>query len=232
MNPPSSWLYNEFQQVGKDYGSQAEVDGYDTSHADFRDIEAESRQVLDTLALQPTDTLIDFGSGTGVFALQAAQRCAQVHAVDVSPTMLDLARTKATRAGVSNIEFHLAGFLTYQHQGQPVDAIATTYAFHHLPDFWKGIALNRLNEMLKVGGQLYLHDVVLESTDALANINTFIQKQAAAGGDFLREDAEEHFRDEYSTYDWVLEGLLGRSGFAIASKHIEGGVIATYFCTK
>jgi putative AdoMet-dependent methyltransferase len=68
MTPPPSWLYNEFQQVGKDYGSQAEVDVYDTSHADFRDIEAESRQVLDTLALQPTDTLIDFGSGTGVFA--------------------------------------------------------------------------------------------------------------------------------------------------------------------
>jgi cyclopropane fatty-acyl-phospholipid synthase-like methyltransferase len=232
MNNSPSWLYNEFQQVGKDYSSQAEVDVYDASHADFRDIEAESRQALDKLALRPTDTLIDFGSGTGIFALQAALRCAQVYAVDVSPTMIDLARTKAAQAGVSNIKFHLAGFLTYQHLGQPVDAITTTFAFHHLPDFWKGIALNRLSEMLKVGGQLYLHDVVIESTNALANINTFIRKQAAAGGDFLREDAEGHFRDEYSTYDWVLEGLLTRSGFAIASKQIEGGVIATYICTK
>lgn len=65
-----SWQYDEFKQVGRDYSSKVEVDIYDSSHADFRDIEAESNHVLDLLGVQLTDTLIDFGSGTGTFAIQ------------------------------------------------------------------------------------------------------------------------------------------------------------------
>jgi ubiquinone/menaquinone biosynthesis C-methylase UbiE len=227
-----SWQYNEFKQVGRDYSSKAEVDIYDSSHADFRDIEAESNRVLDLLGIEATDTLIDFGSGTGTFAVQAAQRYSRVCAVDISQTMLDLASTKAAQANVSNIEFHHAGFLTYQHTGRAADAIVTTFAFHHLPDFWKGFALNRMNRMLKTGGQLYIHDVILEHATAIENISTFIQKQEAAGGDFLREDAEGHFRDEYSTYDWVMDGLLSRAGFTIESKQMDGGVMGTYLCIK
>lgn len=227
-----SWQYDEFKQIGKNYGSKAEVDIYDSSHADFRDTEAESRKVLDSLEMQTSDVLIDFGSGTGDFAIQASRRCARVYAVDVSQAMIDHAKAKTAKAGRVNIEFHHAGFLTYEHRNSPVDAVVTTFAFHHLPDFWKGIALKRMNGMLKPGGQLYIHDVVLEETNPLKNIAALIEKQAAAGGEYLRQDAEEHFRDEYSTYDWVIDGLLYRSSFTIKSKRIDGGVIGTYICTK
>jgi hypothetical protein len=46
-----TWQYNEFQSVGRDYGSQSEVDIYDSSHADFRDIATESDRVLDLLGI-------------------------------------------------------------------------------------------------------------------------------------------------------------------------------------
>lgn len=232
MQQKLAWQYDEFQPVGRDYGSQAEVDIYDATHADFRDIKAESDRVLDILGVTDTDKLIEFGAGTGIFAIQAAQRCRWVWAVDVSQPMLDLARSKAAQANLSNIEFHQAGFLTYEHRGVAADAIVSTFAFHHLPDFWKGIALERMHGMVRVGGQLLIHDVILESANALANISAFIQQQAAAGGDFLRTDAEGHFRDEYSTYDWVMEGLLSRARFTIDHQTIVGGVIGTYLCHK
>ena len=226
------WQYDEFKPVGRDYGSQSEVDVYDSSHADFRDIKAESNRVLDTLGIKRGDTIIDFGSGTGTFAIEAARRGARVYAVDVSQAMLARAKVKASGEGVPGIEFHHAGFLTYEHPGNPVDAIVTTFAFHHLPDFWKGIALKRINRMLKQAGQLYIHDVIVADPCALENIALFIDKQEKAGGDFLREDAKEHFRDEYSTYDWVMDGLLSRAGFSITSKHMDGGVIGTYLCRR
>jgi len=229
-----SWQYDEFKQVGTDYSSKAEVEIYDSSHADFRDIEAESIKILDSLEIKGgnADGLIDFGSGTGTFAIQAARRCTRVYAIDVSQAMIDLAAAKAIKAGTSNIEFHHAGFLTYVHNDSPVDAVVTTFAFHHLPDFWKGIALKRVNNMLKSGGQLYIHDVILKEINALENIATFIDKLATAGGTLLREDTERHFKDEYSTYDWVMDGLLFRAGFTIKSKHIDDGVLGTYICTK
>jgi len=232
MQSHYSWQYDEFKPVGRDYGNQSEVDVYDSSHADFRDIKREANQVLDTLAIKPGETIIDFGSGTGTFAIEAARRGVKVYAVDVSETMLARAKGKADREGVSGIEFRHAGFLTYEHPEGSADAVATTFAFHHLPDFWKGVALRRIHRMLKSGGQFYIHDVIIEWPCALENIAIFIDKQEKAGGDFLREDAEGHFRDEYSTYDWVMDELMSRAGFSVTRKHIEGGVLGTYLCTK
>ena len=226
------WQYDEFKQVGKDYSNQTEVENYESSHADFRDIEAESHRVLAALAVKSSDMVIDFGSGTGAFAIQAARHCSRVYAIDVSQAMLDYAQAKASQSGVSNIVFCHAGFLTYDHADEKADAICSTFAFHHLPDLWKGVALHRLHGMLKPHGKLYIRDVIVEEKGALANIGALIEKQTAAGGDFLREDAEEHFREEYSTYDWVMDGLLIRAGFAIKSKNIQDGILGTYLCTK
>ncbi len=232
MNNQITWQYNEFNQVGKDYSLPDEVAQYDARHADFRDVEQESIAVLDTLGVGKEDVLIDFGAGTGTFALQAALRCAAVHAVDVSRAMLDYAKNKAEQAGISNIKFHHGGFLTYEHDGPAADFIVTTFVFHHLPDFWKGIALHRMNRMLKPGGRLFIHDAILEERNAIENIAALIERLASAGGNFLQEDAEAHFREEFSTYDWIMDGLLSRAGFVIESKNIQDGVLGTYYCRK
>ena len=212
-----NWQYDEFNQVGKDYSLPAEVEVYDSSHAGFRDVGKEANAVLDHLAIGINDVLIDLGTGTGTFAIQAARRCAKVYAVDVSMAMIDYAKAKAAKADLSNIEFCHSGFLSYENHDQSVDAIVTTFALHHLPDFWKGIALSRMNRMLKSSGQLFIKDVILKEGHAPQNIAAFIEKQAAAGGDFLRKDAEEHFREEFSTYDWIMDDLLSRAGFKIES---------------
>lgn len=227
-----SWTYNEFKQVGKDYSKQTEVEVYDSSHADFRDVEAENNAILDRLDLKKDHKIIDFGSGTGAFAIQAASRCEKVLAIDVSEAMLEFAKQKAGKAGISNIEFHHAGYLSYVHKDTPVDSIVSSLSFHHLPDFWKNVALQRVNNMLKPGGKFYLYDVIIEYENAEKNIEAFIESQAAAGGDFLREDTEEHFREEYSTFDWIIEALLQRTGFTILEKEMTSGVFGSYLCLK
>lgn len=229
-NENTPWWFDEFQPVGRDYGCPEEVEVYDSSHADFRDIRVEANRVLDRLALSAGATLIDFGCGTGIFALEAARRGLRVHAVDVSEAMLSHAKTRAEKEHADAITFHHAGFLTFEHPDHTADAITTTFAFHHLPDFWKGIALGRIHRMLNPGGWFYMHDVILGAENSLANIARFIEQQEAAGGDFLRADAEGHFRDEYSTYDWVMEGLLARVGFEIVDRQMQDGVLGTYFC--
>ena len=47
---------------------------------------------------------------------------------------------KAKQQGLTNIQFHHAGFLTYEHLGEPLHAVVSQYTLHHLPDFWKLIA--------------------------------------------------------------------------------------------
>lgn len=119
--------------------------------------------------------IIDFGSGTGTFAIQAARQCGKIIAVDVSETMINFAKSKAQKAGQSNIEFYHSGFLSYKHLQEPVDAIVTNLSLHHLPDFWKGIALKRIYHILKPGGKLLIRDVIVEDEKAMEKIETFIK---------------------------------------------------------
>lgn len=232
MSEYPSWQYDEMKQIGKDYGSMTEVEAYDARHGKFRDVEKENDAILESLAVRQDQVLIDLGTGTGAFAVQAAQRCARVYAVDISYAMLEYAGKKAEQKGVANIVFCHGGFLSYEHAAPPVDAIITNTAFHHLPDFWKGIALQRLNRMLKPGGRLYLSDVIIEAGNVHVNIERFIEKLEKIGGSDIRKDMETHFRSEFSTYDWILEGLLERAKFEIISRVLQDGVVGRYVCRK
>lgn len=226
----SHWLYNEFQQTGTDYNADDQVAVYDSTHADFRDVTAEFSAALDALAPAPGQTIVDFGAGTGQFAILAAQRGAHVVAVDISAPMLKTAEANAQKAGATNIQFVHSGFLNYQHAGPPADFIHTSYALHHLPDFYKALALQNLRRALAPHGKLYLQDVIINEENAIQNINHFIASLHKAGGDFLRDDAIDHFQNEYSTYDWIMDEILNRNGFTIKSKDVQHGVIAQYLC--
>jgi ubiquinone/menaquinone biosynthesis C-methylase UbiE len=48
---------------------------------------------------------MDFGCGPGYFAIELAKRAKMVIAVDLSSEMLKIAQNKASKAGVSNIQF-------------------------------------------------------------------------------------------------------------------------------
>jgi ubiquinone/menaquinone biosynthesis C-methylase UbiE len=224
--PLSDWQYNEFQQTGTDYAAADQVAIYDETHADFRDVTAEFNRALDALDPQPGQAIVDFGAGTGDFALLAAARGLNVIAVDISQAMLDTARAKAVEAGIGDrVRFVHSGFLNYQHEGAPADFIHTSYALHHLPDFWKALALQNIRSALAPHGKLYLQDAIVSEDKPVEDINDFITFLHASGGDFLRDDAILHFQTEYSTYDWIMEGLLDRAGFKIESKDVQHGVI-------
>jgi len=218
--------------VGRNYGDVAEVDTYDETHARFRDLAREHASVLEWLALEPQETLVDIGAGTGAFAVFAAARCRHVHVVDVSRPMLDAARRRATRLGVGNLSFHHAGFLTLDLPPGSVDAVTSTFALHHLPDFWKGVALGRTAACLGPGGRFHLCDVVLPAEEPLSAIRRFVEAQASRGGEELREDAAGHFRSEHSTSEWVMRGLLERAGLRVVREGTEDGVIRRYLCGK
>jgi len=227
-----SWQYDEFKQVGIDYGDSTEVEAYDSRHAQFRDVDAECTAILDTLAVTKQSVVIELGTGTGAFAIHAARRCASVYAVDVSSIMLEYAKQRSVKAGLENISFCHAGFLTYEHKDAPGDALVNSMAFHHLPDFWKSVALDRMNGMLKPGGLLYIHDVIFEQTDVETNISPWIDNLGETGRLQLRNEVATHIREEFSTFDWIMDGLIERAGFKILSKEMVGGVIGTYLCKK
>jgi len=232
MATTPAWQFDEMQHTGMDFTSTPVVNGYDARHQTFRDVDKENDEIIAGLGLQETHVVADFGCGTGAFAIKAAKKCAQVYAIDISEPMLKQAEWLARTRLIKNIVFCHGGFLTYHHAGTPLDAITTSLALHHLPDFWKQKALLRLNEMLTPGGRLCLVDVVVSEEHCEANIEKWIAKLNRVSGSEMAEAVTRHIRKEHSTFSWIVEGLLSRAGFTIDRTDYHEGVLARYFCTK
>jgi ubiquinone/menaquinone biosynthesis C-methylase UbiE len=179
--------------------------------------------------------VVDFGAGTGRFALAAAPHVARVVAVDVSPAMLSVVRSRAGEAGIRNIECVRAGLLSYQHASPEADAVYTRNTLHQVPDFWKALALARIARMLRPGGILRLHDLIFDCQPAEAGdvIDRWLDGAARNPADgYTREDYAEHLRTEFSTFRWLLEPMLDATGFDIVTSEFDRSVYGAYTCLR
>jgi len=228
--PLPGWMLDEVANAGRENLDVEHVARYDGKE-DAGAIE-ELALLSQSGLLDAGSVVIDQGAGTGQFTLAVSPVCARVVAVDVSPVMLRTLRDKVAAQGLTNVEVVRAGFLTYEHTGEPADLIYSRYALHHLPDAWKAIALTRMRRMLRRGGMVRLWDVVysFEPDEAEERLEAW----CATGGDGIvgewsRAELEEHVRDEDSTFTWLLEPMMRRAGLAIEKVMLsEDGIFAQY----
>jgi SAM-dependent methyltransferase len=227
------WMLDEVANAGRENLDPQHVARYDLK--EDAAAEAEVRLSRDR-GLTHDSTVVEFGAGTGQFALAVAPWAARVVAVDVSPVMLAALRANIAAAQRTNIEVVQAGFLTYEHDGGVVDFVYSRYALHHLPDFWKAVALQRIGDLLRPDGLLRLWDVVYDFEPGQAEDR--IEAWCATGGESVddawsRAELEEHVRDEHSTFSWLMEPMLQRCGFAIeAAEYSDDGIDAQYLLRK
>ena len=220
--------------AGVDFEDAGQVEAYDRNQT--ASTPEKEQALVDRLGILPGQTVIDMGAGTGTFAVQATMAGAFVHAVDVSQAMLTYAESKAQEASVINtIEFHQAGFLSYEHKGDLADTVITKNALHILPDFWKMAAFLKIAAVLKPGGKFYLRDVIFLFSPAEyeSAINHWIGAVAKPKGEgWTQADFEMHVREEYSTFTWIIEAMLTRSGFDVTEANYPSPTYAEYLCTK
>jgi len=235
VSDPDSWLLDERAHAGREHFDEQHGRRYDAK--DDAQAVQEIQLLQDAGVLVPESVVVDLGAGSGQFTLAVAEACRRVVAVDVSPVMLAQLSEKLDRSPASNVEVAPAGFLTYEHSGDPADLVYSRLALHHLPDFWKAIALGRIADMLRPGGAFRLWDVVysFEAADAEKRIEAWIAETMSADVErgWTRPELTEHVRDENSTFTWLLEPMIARAGFEIIqANHSASGMFADYICTK
>jgi 2-polyprenyl-3-methyl-5-hydroxy-6-metoxy-1,4-benzoquinol methylase len=219
------WYYNQRRRIGLDTAVASIYDQKDD--ADLR-----ARGALTMLGVRPGWRVADIGCGNGVMATEAALMGADVDAVDISPAMLALAEVYA-RDRRARIRTQASGLLSFAYEANSYDLIVSEFTLHHLPDFWKAVALSRIFGALKPGANFYFRDIVFISMPdgAERNVAEWADFNAKNHG-FERERAIIHMRDEYSTFGWVMERMLTEVGFTLVSADYHAPLHGTYLLRK
>ncbi|MGQ0636961.1 MAG: class I SAM-dependent methyltransferase [Planctomycetaceae bacterium] len=128
--------------------------GYD----DFRRRLLSGREELIMRVASGRGVWVDLGAGTGANLEMAGPRVGEferIYAVDLTRSLLDVARRRVERHGWHNVEIVQADAKTFAPPG-PVDLVTFSYSLTMIDDWFR--AVDRACEMLRPGGQIGVVD--------------------------------------------------------------------------
>jgi len=99
---------------------------------------------------RPDMEVLELGCGTGSTAITHAPFVRHIRAVDISPEMLRIAKSKADEKGITNIDFECAPIEGFKAPDASVDMVMMHSILHLLED--KEVAIAKVFNMLRPGG--------------------------------------------------------------------------------
>ncbi len=117
------------------------------------------KTTVDQALIQPGDTVLDVGCGTGEVTLLAKTRAKQgsVYGIDPAPEMIAVARKKAARKGLE-IDFRVGVIEALPFPDSTIDVVTSSLMMHHLPEDLRVRGVAEVFRVLKPGGRLLIAD--------------------------------------------------------------------------
>jgi putative AdoMet-dependent methyltransferase len=156
-------------------------------------------------------SVVDLGVGTGNLTVLLPDDT-RITAVDTSAEMIKLARKKLATRAVTFVQEDILAYVTSN--PEPVDAIVSTYALHHLTAAEKKHAMEAMTNKIRTGGCIVIGDLMFESAEGRAEI---LKAYVAADKKELVTDIEDEFF-------WNLEidnKVLTDAGFNIQPRRFS-----------
>lgn len=144
--------------------------GYVTNQTHAKGSELD--RLIDIAQPRPDWVVLDVATGGGHTALKFAPYVQHVTASDLTPQMLEEARTFITGQGITNVDFRLADAEDLPFEDTSFDLVTCRIAPHHFPNVQQFV--HEAARVLKPGGLLLVQDQVLpEDYDAARYVDAF-----------------------------------------------------------
>ncbi|CAI7589081.1 unnamed protein product [Penicillium glandicola] len=191
--------------------------------------------------LREGETVIDLGSGGGIDVLLAAKKVGpkgKAIGVDMTKSMLGLARKNAEKAGASNASFIEASIISIPLPDATADCIISNCVVNLVPTVDKHLAFNEMFRLLGPGGRLAISDILTRKElpqEVVNSLSFYVGCIAGASQvhEYERYLSEAGFKDivivdthsDINIYKDLVQGQmdLGETGNQLKSAGCCGG---------
>jgi len=146
--------------------------------------------------LRPGMSVLELGCGTGYFTRELARSGAEIIALDVSPELLEIAKTNCC---APNVRYEIQNAYELNFPDAAFDSVLGSSVLHHLE---VEQALREINRVLKPGGTIYFTE------PNMLNPQIAIQKNVPWVKQKLGDSP-----DETAFFRWPLRRLLEQGGY-------------------
>lgn len=122
---------------------------YDKTEERFEYIHKKSRENTKRF-LKDSDTILDYGCGTGTASCQFSNQVKEIHAIDISSKMIEMAKEKAAVSKIENVRFEQSDIFDKKFSNESYDVILAFNMLHTVTN--PRDVMQRINELLKPEG--------------------------------------------------------------------------------
>jgi putative AdoMet-dependent methyltransferase len=184
------------------------ADSYDETvvghDLEYKEVFSRYEQILEGVAARSFGHVLEFGVGTGNLTMKLVDKGLKVTGIEPSPPMRQIAEEKlGDHAPIFDGDFF------HFPEDQAIDTFVSTYAFHHLNDDEKALAVAHYGKLLSKGGKIVFADTMYQSVE---DYKLAIEDAKEKGFYNLAKDLET----EYYTTIPVLKRMLEENGFSVS----------------
>ena len=197
------------------------------------------RKAIRQLAPYNPQSLLDIATGTGDFAIMAAQMLSPQRLIgaDISEGMMDIGREKVRKAGLDGIiSFEREDCTALSYADNSFDAVSAAFGIRNFANLDKGLA--EMCRVLKKGGHLSIVELTTPVSFPMKQLfHIYSHTVLPVYGRFISRDSSAYTYltktiEAFPQGEQMVE-ILKKAGFADASfKRLTFGICTMYFATK
>jgi 2-polyprenyl-3-methyl-5-hydroxy-6-metoxy-1,4-benzoquinol methylase len=100
--------------------------------------------------LDGSDIVLDYACGTGTITIEIAEKVKEVHAIDITSRMIEVAKSNADEREIENIFFVHTTIFDERYKKESFNVLTSFNILHLLEDPQE--VIRRINELIKPGG--------------------------------------------------------------------------------